>query len=120
MVTAEFAAVLPAVVLVLGFIVALGQTLLAQQQAGHAASVAVRVAARGESDAAVRAAAAAAGSPDSVVVRRAGGLVTVDVIKQPGGVTGWLLPDAAAQAVALEESISAQGAAAPIPSGGAS
>jgi len=78
-VTAEFAVVLPAVVLVLVLAVsALGAT-GRQVRLEQAAAQAARLAARGEPDARVRAVAAAVAGPVSVDVRADGDLVCVSL-----------------------------------------
>ncbi len=76
-VTAEFAVVLPAVVLVLVLCIsALGAT-GRQVRLEQAAAQAARLAARGESDARVRAVAAGVAGPVSVTVRADGDLICV-------------------------------------------
>jgi Flp pilus assembly protein TadG len=79
-VTAETAVLLPALVLVVTALLVLVHAASLQTMAQDAAAMGARSAARGEDDAQVRAAAlrVAASSAD-VTVRRAGGLVTVDV-----------------------------------------
>lgn len=89
-VTAETAVVLPALVLVLLAVLALARLASVQSVAQDGAALGARSAARGESDAAVRAAAHRVAPADAdVLVERSAGLVTV-VVRVPVAVPGVL------------------------------
>lgn len=104
MVTAEFAAMLPAVVLVLALVVGAAQMLIMQEQATHAAVAGARVAARGETDAKVRAAVAQAGPTGSTArIVTSGDFVTVNVVADAPSVLGWVLPSVSAEATSVRE-----------------
>ena len=103
MATAEFAVALPAVALVLAFVVGLAQLLLLHHRAWHAASVGARVAARAESDDAVRAAVRLSGVSGATSITRSSQWVRVAVsVPAPRGF-GWALGDITAGAVAAAE-----------------
>lgn len=103
MATVEFAVALPAVVVVLTLVLAVSQLLLTHHRAWQAASVAARVAARGESDSQIRQAVAAAGLPATVTVTRSQPWVTADVSATVPAPLGWALPAVDARAVAAAE-----------------
>lgn len=103
MATVEFAVALPAVVVVLTLVVAVSQLLLTHHRAWQAASVAARVAARGEGDAEIRQAVTAAGLPASVTVTRSQAWVTAGVATTVPAPLGWALPTVDARAVAAAE-----------------
>ena len=78
--TAEFAVALPGVVLVLGLVIAVSQVSLAQLRCVDAARAAAREAARGETSAAVQAAAAGiAPSGARISVGRSASAVSVTI-----------------------------------------
>jgi Flp pilus assembly protein TadG len=85
-VTAETAVLLPGLVLVVLLLLMLVRAAALQATAQDAAAMGARTAARGEDDAHARAAAArVVPSPAAVTVRRADGMVTVDVRLPVGG-----------------------------------
>lgn len=111
MVTAEFAVALPAVVLVLTFVVTLMYALVLRHQALHAASVGARIAARGEADAAVRQAIQDSGpTHSSATIVRASGLVTVRVSAHAASALDWALPDISQEVTAAAEQADEPGA----------
>jgi Flp pilus assembly protein TadG len=108
-VTAETAVVLPVLVVVTLCLLALVHAAGLRTVAQDAAAMGARTAARGEADARVRAAAArVAPAGGTVTVRRAGGLVIVDVRVDagPAGPLGRLLGawTVGARSVAADES----------------
>lgn len=109
MATAEFAMALPAVVVVLTLVIGVAQLMLTHHRAWHAASVAARVAARGEDDGAVRRAVTAAGLPAAVTVNRDASWVTTTVTTSAPAPLGWALPDIDARVVAAREVSDAPG-----------
>ena len=104
MATAEFAVALPAVVIVLAFVVTLTQALAVRHQTLHAASVAARVAARAEPDAAVRQAAVAVGPRNAqVTINSAGDWVRVTVSTAAPTVMSLMVPRISETVVAYRE-----------------
>jgi Flp pilus assembly protein TadG len=109
-VTAETAVLLPLLVLVAVVFLALVHAAALQSAAQDAAAMGARVAARGEDDAHARAAAARVVPPAATVtVRRAAGLVTVDVRVPvaPAGPLGRLLGpwSVGARSIAADEQL---------------
>lgn len=102
--TAEFAVALPAVGLVIAFALTLLHAVTMQQQTFHAASVGARVAARGESPAAVERAVRASGTRVSTVrVSTGSGFVTVHVSATAPSAFDWVMPPLRARATAALE-----------------
>lgn len=100
MVTAEFAAAMPAVVLVLAMVVGMIQALIAHQRALHGASVGARIAARGEPDSAVRQAVGRSGAGHgAVAVQHRGDVVTVIVTPDLPAAIRWVAVDASVTAL---------------------
>ena len=85
MVTAELAVALPALVVVVGMAFAGLGAMTAQLGCADAAAVAARLAARGEPDPVVRAAAARAEPAARIVISRSAVAVEVDVSRHLGG-----------------------------------
>ena len=109
--TAETAVLLPALVLVVATLLVLVQAASLQTVAQDAAALGARTAARGEDDAQVQVAARQVVPPGAdVLVRRAGGLVTVEVRLPVAvrGVLGQLLGQMSvtARSVAADEAVS--------------
>jgi TadE-like protein len=99
-VTAETAVALPAVVLVLGVLVAVGQVAVAQVRCVDAARAGVRFAARGEGPGSVVARAVSVAPPGAVVVSgSSGGEAVVEVRSVVGLPLGWRV-EVASRAVA--------------------
>ena len=114
MATAEFAVALPAVVLVMTFVIALMQASLLRHQALHAASVGARVAARGEPDDAVRGFVKSS-SPgvEATTIVRDGGRVSVSVRMRNAALFDWALPDIEERVVTVAEIADAPADASP-------